>query len=289
MLREFSSFFELFAALNLGYATSKKFRETVNNNILKVKSAISEKQKAKTKCLLDGIRVTYAGEAEREAKKKCDHADRYFNRSVQTIERSAIENSDFPEGARSIFLIVTIYCVYCLLLCGYEQKYPVECKTILLTMNLNIIIIIWLFIRNLLPKSHKTNLNPTLTVLLFHIPFLYYNLITHAESVRYYHFEPNSIEWLATPTAAIIFSLIAFIQHFLRVIMHRTYFRYQLFRIQNRTAMCIRRIEKSIEYVKHLRGGRDLSFKIVLLDISLWVQDLIRTIKRKKRIVRSYY
>jgi len=250
MVNQFSSIFEIFTGLNLAYAGSKVFRDALNNTILKISDTITTNHKEKILKIQSEIAVTIAEEYENTMQKKIDTTNRYFTISVEKIKKSEKTNSDFPLGIKYIFLLCSLFSFTLLLLGGYEQFYnDQQSSAFLCFVNLTAILLLCIFIRNLHPSKFDKNISPVITTILFVIPiilYIVYETVLENNIKQYIKFPENKINIFI----AIFISMSAFLLHFLRVYIHRTFFRFQLLRIYNKTEIELREFERSINIIK---------------------------------------
>lgn len=256
MINQFSSIFEIFTGLNLAYAGSKIFRDAVDNSILQIGNTISTNHKAKISKIQSEITVTIAEEFEKTMQDKCATTNRYFTVNVEKIKKSEKHNSNFPIGIKSIFLLASLFCFTMLLIGGYEQFYD-DTKTnqFLCFLNLISISIIFVFFRNLKPTKFNKNIKPLISISIFLIPIILYVLflVFFPDSIKSKLYLP---EIRVNVLISIAIALSAFLFHFLRVYIHRTYFRYQLLKIYKKTERELREFEKSIYTIKSTKANR---------------------------------
>jgi hypothetical protein len=250
MVNQFSSIFEIFTGLNLAYAGSKVFRDALDNTILQIGNTISTNHKEKYEKIKSEINVTVAEEYNQGVQEKFNLTNRYFFINVERIKKSESINSNFPIGIKSIFLICSLYSFTLLMLGGYEQFYKsTQVNQFLCFINLTSVILLIIFIRNLLPKKFDKNVKPLFSFFLFLIPIaLYILFLTQISEVnkQKIYLPESKVNLLIS----ILISLSAFLFHFLRVYIHRSYFRFQILNIYDKTEQELREFERSINIIK---------------------------------------
>jgi hypothetical protein len=250
MINQFSSIFEIFTGLNLAYAGSKVFRDALDNTILQIGNTISTNHKEKFSKIQSEINVTIAEEHEKGVQEKCKKTDRYFTISIEKIKKSEEWNKNFPIGIKSIFLICSLYSFTLLMLGGYEQFYDnTKTNEFLCFINLTFVCVFLIFIRNLLPEKFDKNIKPLTSVFLFSIPIILYILYLKfcQDTFKLNVYFPD---FRISVLISIFISLSAFLFHFLRVYIHRTYFRFQILNVYDKTEQELREFERSIYILK---------------------------------------
>lgn len=252
MINQFSSIFEIFTGLNLAYAGSKTFRDALDQTILQIGNTITNNHEEKIKKIQSEITVTIAEEYEQQMQEKCSTVNRYFRIYVKRIKDKEEHYANFPIGIKSIFLLTSLFCFTLLIIGGYEQFYSDEKTNEFLTfLNIIILFIIYIFIRNLFPSKFNKKIKPLYTLLLFLFPILMYSaFVKYTADNNNAHFQIFEIR--INVMISILISISAFLFHFLRVYIHRVYFRYQLLKIYNKTESELREFELSIDIIKSI-------------------------------------
>lgn len=266
MINQFSSIFEIFTVLNLAYAGSKVFRDALDNTILKIGDTISTNHKEKIVKIQSEITVTIAEEYEQKMQEKISITNRYFSINVERIKNNEKCNANFPLGIKSIFLLCSLFSFTILLLGGYEQFYSTERNNeFLFFINLTSISLFLVFVRNLHPRKFDKNISPIMSFVMFLIPIILYVIyeVFLSDTIKeYIKFPKEKINIFIS----IAISISAFLLHFLRVYIHRTFFRFQLLRVYNKTEKELREFERSINIIKSLNRKRtklDLNLNIL--------------------------
>lgn len=119
-VNDYNSFFEIFAGLNLAYATSDWFKSGVDKKIGKLKE-IRKTSENKIKDFRDEITVLTSVEYDvKQIEDNLEEIERYFDKLVE-IEEDENNFEKIKVGYRSIFLMTSLYCFTILLLGGFEQ------------------------------------------------------------------------------------------------------------------------------------------------------------------------
>jgi hypothetical protein len=118
MINSFSSYLELFAGLNLGYATIKGFREAANSELFGLKKKY-ENLEQEIQLIEDKITLTADISPD-----LVDNFEQYRSEFETEINKheSAIENIiGLGLGFQVLFLLTCLYCFFVILLGGFED------------------------------------------------------------------------------------------------------------------------------------------------------------------------
>lgn len=277
MLNNFSSIFEILVALNLSYAGSQQVRDAVNVNILRIRDALSEKHRRTLKKLNSEINLALSDKNGIRMTEECLKMLRYFEINSRLLTLKEQQARNFTKGTKSLFVIGTFYCFLILTIGGYEQFYSnLEIEHLLCFVNLNITLVFILFCRNLIPKYSHLKTKPLTNLFLFSIPLLLYGIYRIAISYGYV----DSIYMPSTRTNLLI-SLFtassAFIFHLSRAFIHRTYFRYQYYKLYTRASSNIKVLESNLQQIKNFK-----SFNKPKETVLSQLKNLLNAIRRDK-------
>lgn len=246
MISGLNSVFEILAVLNLAYAGSKTFRNTLNKDILKVQSAISKTQDRAIK-KIESKYVVLASQNEPRFNDGLERIEKQHRFNRIYLRRKAEFGEGFSKGFHSIFLLVALYCLSILIISGHECFYKLnEIIEIVSYLNLVGIAILVIFIRNLFPSYMGSNVRPFYVVLIFIIPFFLYSFYTANKSLV----PDNNIFVLSEKKTIIITLLIAssaFLLNFLRSYLHRRFIRTLLYFVNSYTS-CLYSIHEDTHY-----------------------------------------
>jgi len=245
-LHYFGTFFEMFAALNLGFAGSESFRAGFTDDILNINSTITENVKRKavecrekievlksqvtitTQIFIDNELIQQSISKIEETFNKVRNDFLQFDKNIENIE---VESRKFVNGFQSLFLLSGLYCLYILLLEGYHQFYESNhnfvCKCLFIS-NLIICSNCLIFLRSFYkPHSFKA----MKTVNIFLIFFFFIGISIFAVQVDYSGL--NSInsesEDRKVISLTVLIAVIPYLFHILRVFIHKLYFRYFIY------------------------------------------------------------
>ncbi len=171
-LHNFSSFFELFAALCLGYVVSKdEFRYGLNDSIFKF-----TKYKNKVNDKVNYIKASKTIMASGTFNPIFDNYSELFLFKLNLIEEKKEKDAlKFIKDFQSMFLLSGLFCIYILLMEGfnqfYENKNLLVIPECLLFSNLLIIVNLFIFIRSFI-KKYKKDISHKLIVLILFISII---------------------------------------------------------------------------------------------------------------------
>lgn len=179
MLSDFSSYFEIMAVLNLGYAGSEYFRKTVNLEILKLSKYYSPAIDTNIRSIESKIVVLENGNGNSIDPSADPNMgqDGTILKSIRTrfdigkkqIEDDANSSESVTRAFKSMFLITSFYCFYILILGGFEnyisRAYYVD--YLLYSCHLVLIYDLIILVRSFIPRYKSKNIKPIFTVLLF--------------------------------------------------------------------------------------------------------------------------
>jgi len=156
-LHNFSSLYEILAGLNLAYAGSEPFRYGLNESILKSDSLIS-KIDARIEETNSKIQLTSIDETSPKTLDEIRSISSAFHKYVEVMKQRKKDAQKFTDNFRAMFLLSGLYCLYVLLMEGYNQFYeekdPCLIPICLFWTNFLLIINVYIF-----ASSYFKNLN----------------------------------------------------------------------------------------------------------------------------------
>lgn len=117
-LSSFSSFFEIFCGINLAYAGSDTFIFSVKNVISNSDSLVN---KIKTQIKITEASMTVSAVQNPNLKIRLKVLSNEFDRLADILIERKKHNSLFVNSHKSLFLVSGLYCLFLLILMGYEQ------------------------------------------------------------------------------------------------------------------------------------------------------------------------
>lgn len=281
-LHNFSSFFEILAALNIGYAGSDIFREGISDYILKLKYHV-EKIDTEIKKVNRDIRFASI-ERSQDAVKKINVISDLFHKYADTIVNKKKDFPKFTEAFKSMFLVSGLYCLFVLLMEGYNQYYELKDHCLipicLFWTNWIILMNIFIFGRSMVWGKYEKPLHYGWVILSFIVIILtsvfFYkidaaNLSTHAEIVE----GRNNI------TFSVMTGISPFILHLLRSFLHEKIYAFRFYILRRVTRIKIGEITENLD--KWANPEKDLFEDKQNLKKVIWqviVKFLIRIYKK---------
>ncbi len=119
-VNDFNSFFEIFAGLNLAYATSDWFKSGVDKKIGKLKEIRKSSERKITEFRNEITVLTPIEYNNQQIEDNLKEIEKHFEKLVE-IENEENNFEKIKVGYRPIFLMTSLYCFSVLLLGGYEQ------------------------------------------------------------------------------------------------------------------------------------------------------------------------
>jgi hypothetical protein len=242
-LHEFSSFFEMFAVLNLAYAGSEHFRVGLNV-IFSLGNVITDNQKNKSLTLQKKIN-------DAEAKITVSTSESYgetygvhiqnqileikslyysennayykFNRITKKKEK---QRRNFYICFKSMFLFTGIFCLYVLIVEGYNQFYINDNSFVvaaLFPLNIVFIFNIYVFLKSFGGRYMNETKLKRIT-----LAFIFCLLVSFFITFNFRPWLDSTCERLTNRlivTFTILISISPYILHFIRVWMHKWIFR----------------------------------------------------------------
>jgi hypothetical protein len=251
-INDFGSIFEIFAALNLGYAGSSVFRSAVDNSILEIKKdIISLDLRNKITQIKSELLILCDTETENiSIQKKFDSLTHTYSVKTRAINISSGKYSDFPKGIKSIFLVSFLLSLTILVIGGYERHYnSTHFNTILAFLNLTVITNIILFIRNIYPKYRTSNVKTIYLFIFYSIPVFLFLIYSYLLSKNWIS-EIYIPEFRLNILLAIIFSFSSFILHFIRVLINKKIVRFQIYWLNLKARIIMKRYSYSLVLYK---------------------------------------
>lgn len=122
-INDFSSYFEIFAALNLGYAGSEAFRMALNDEILKLRNTSDQTVQNRLTEIRSKLTASQASDENSAAME--DKLGRY-ERNYKQVSESITEEDEavsevFVIGFKPMFLMSALFCFAILIIGGFEQ------------------------------------------------------------------------------------------------------------------------------------------------------------------------
>lgn len=252
MLNNFSSFFEIFAGLNLAYAGSEIFRNSIDESISKlIKTAVLPNIEITISEAISTITVISQGDnISVKARDKLLSLQEQLELRCKQLQLEEKENNDFPNGFKSMFLITGFYCLTLLVLGGYEQIWLAnsqEDKTavIFLLLCLPILLFnIFIFIRSF-TKVFFANIKPFITV-----GYLLFWIILCVLTLQYCPAKDSILNWIPENSCigyCLIVAVSPYIIHFIKAFLHKTIFTIHLVVIRRKLKKEINKIDKAIK------------------------------------------
>lgn len=222
-LSKFNDFFGLFAALNLAYAGSERFRDIVDTDILKLGKV--EKKKSQTvQILLDKVKMLDDRCQAVFSPRVADFKDKH-KKDFRLLNHKRIVLGSYPEGCKSMFLITTLYCMSMLLISGYQDVAEQEVfLNIFFYLNLVTVFNIFIFIRSFTSKVSK-RVRPTYTLLIF-LALIVFSLVCNRYCILIDH-TSTAFSLNANSAISIIIAVSPYAIHSMRALCHKMIFRYQ--------------------------------------------------------------
>ena len=157
MLGGFSSFFEIFAVLNLAYAGSEYFRENIHAQILHVQekliSYLDKKKEEVAASVYVALQDNVGG-----VEKRIDDISRLFKERITKINQYKQLWNEYKNSFKPMFLASSIFCFLTLILAGFENLYCIngeECFMAIYSLIVMLpisIYFIFQFVRSFFPR-----------------------------------------------------------------------------------------------------------------------------------------
>jgi hypothetical protein len=219
-ISNFSSYFELFAALNLAYAGSGGFRNVLNNDILDIREA-----KKKLVSSIDSFEsfIVVTGS---EGTKKVTSVDfkKKFQSKLDKILSAEEDFRYFEESFKSMFLITSFFCIAILLIGGFEHEFFDQETPGLLAVFCSILLFnLYVFLNSLFIKSARKKIKPIITLSIFFgicsiaVIFLYY--CPHYK-IEFTYYKKIFLYWMV-----IFIAVSPYFFHVIRAVIHRSSFK----------------------------------------------------------------
>ncbi|OFX38379.1 MAG: hypothetical protein A2X08_16360 [Bacteroidetes bacterium GWA2_32_17] len=240
-----NSYFEIFAALNLAYAGSSLFRGALDNDILKINNIIISVTK-KVKELKSLFTIISLESYKDPIKQKVNDIHNKFKDNIHKITVKERFLRKFTEGFKSMFLITSLYCMFMIILGGFEQfylnKYPWITNFCITILQIVFVFNLFVFIRSFTPFFLK-KIPPFISVLFILIPFLVVTVLNYYRPLCAYKFHliQEQYNYLFT----LIVAISPYLFHFLRVMIHRYYYK-------NRVSILKKKCNKELNKITEL-------------------------------------
>lgn len=244
ILHSFSAFFEVFAALNIGYAGSDDFRTGLNEKVLNIDASISSKgvneiltsleESKESAAEMTVLRMSQTPAWVLKKKQELTDLIAQFSSDFEILKRSEINLTNnersgkkFVDGFKSLFLSTGLFCILALLFEGYDQFYlkPDESvipATLLVFACLVILLNAFIFLRSLGTSHHipMKSLYLCAAFLLFFAVSIY-----TCHSMLFIRELSRSMGDRITITFSVFVALSAYGIHVARVFIHKLYYR----------------------------------------------------------------
>jgi hypothetical protein len=285
-LHEFSSFFEMFSVLNLGFAGSQRFRVGVDNALSLNKSLIAENKVSKVLSNLEkhqkklNVTLQSAGIPYQKMHKTLTKvSDRIVHTIVLIKDIPTREEArrGFTEGFKTMFLLSGLYSLFVLILEGYAQFYEYKpyhyVNTCFTLVSFLIIFNIVFFIRSFFKNFDKEwGLGySVLIVLLFVIAGVLITALFPSVNNQIAKYEERTlITW------AVAMAISPYIIHIFRAIAHHLRYVSLFYIVELRMWICdtIRKISEK-KLTEWLSGpDEDSSFNRMIRDKKLKILKL---------------
>jgi hypothetical protein len=261
-LNHFGHFFEIFTGLNLGYAGSKTFQNTVNERFLSLDRAITDRLKRDVDIIKSQLVVTLAERSLSGMQSKVETIEKEFNDKLKKYEDREEHFRKFPEGCKSMFLASGFLCLFVILFGGYEQFLP-SSATINFTLFLCGVILIYnllIFLKSFSYDNCHKNQHPKypITILFVVVFFAVLSELCVVNSDKHtnlYEFgilpqftlsSGNSNDKWAI-SICILSVCSPFLLHFFRVFIHKQFFRMKLHWLSWNTSKKLKPIQEAIK------------------------------------------
>jgi len=291
-LSSFGSYFELMAALNLGYAGLTKFRDGVDNIVLGVdKTMTLEKMAHKKEQLLGEINDLKAiisteladlNDINTDVKEftiLLDEDTTIFNEYIDKIHKKEQKGREFINGLQSSFLLTGLYCLFVLIIQGYSDFYDQNSHEIsiclLLFSTIGVFNIIFFF-RSFFDKWFDKSIKPTyLVTILFGVLFMSIfscKLFPEIWTQTYLGMDDRDII-----TVAVVVALSPYFLHFLRIWIRKFNYRKVKFKLW----------EMRLYALTELIEIKSAKLVITSVNINWWRDSVLK--KRFKKSDRKEY
>lgn len=258
-LSSFSSFYEMFAALNLAYAGSENFRFGLNDTILKSEERIKSVEKTINETKNKITVLSVESEGHPITLEKISAISAHFYKYSDIIKAEKKINLLFVKSFHSMFIVSGLYCIYFLFMLGYAQFYkssdPCLIPTCIFWANSFLALNAFIFLRSYHKKYNKEIHYRYIAASIFLIIFL---------SVQFYYinlFEITTsgdlIEGRLNMTLSVLIAMSSFIFHFYRSFSHEFLYR---IRFHVLTLHTNKNLTKIMEYKEWEKAFDDNNF-----------------------------
>lgn len=179
-LQDFTSFYELFAALNIAYAGSESFKVIIDNRILKIYKANPQfdkdletlKEMANISTLI--VKEDSSNRTSPISKvfnKRIEIFTAAFNKGLLELEEKKCAAEEFIKGFNCMFLITSLYCIFMIAVAGYAQFIqPLTIFCLIVFLQFSLVFNAFVFGKSF-SKYKSNDINPLITITCF-IAFL---------------------------------------------------------------------------------------------------------------------
>ena len=263
----FSSYFEIFAVLNLAYAGSEVYRTAIDDEILSLNNTITPNFRQRFTELKSEITVVAAESYETQLQMKVNEVEDFFITTSKKLLEAEEESVKFTTGLKSTFLITALYCLSIILIGGFDQFFEKKSITNGLLFFLHSVLVYNALVFTMtLTNFNKKNIRPITTVSVFLLLSVFpcYCCSYHPVFFERFNLLPPSVNI----SISLITAISPYLFHFARVYWHKISFRYRMMIIERDTREKLKYIENWIAFpangalssVKGGKGGRIVIF-----------------------------
>lgn len=248
-MNDFSSFYEIFALLNLGYATSRPFREALNNDILSLFNGVNSGLAEKIQELNDKLVVTLSEQQSEKIQNKIQDKKEKFEAACENCIEQEKDKREFVDGFKTMFLITSLFCFVLIIVGGFEQFFiaPWQENLTILIMNLVLFYNGLIFLRSF-TKYFKFLVSPwyaiTIIGVLVLTSYLMATYCPHAIATGNF-FSDKTLAVLSLISAAS-----PYLFHFLKVAIHKLYYRWVIRIWLFKTNRILRKVRSALAGLK---------------------------------------
>lgn len=248
-VNDFSSFFEIFAILNLGFATSDRFQYALNNDILSLSTGLSAYLKKQVQELKNKLVVAAFSQAtHQKILAKINKIHSTYDKYRRKIEDSEKYRRDFTPGFKSMFLTTSLYCIVILTIAGFEQFFSGQWQTnVTLTFLCTILLYNFvIFIRSFTGLFNK-EVSPwyAFTIVSLVTGLSYYTCANCPAIIEYaFVIEEQMLMIIAMAVAASPYKF-----HVLRVVVHKIAYPFAIICLLLYTNLRLNRINRHIDWI----------------------------------------
>jgi magnesium-transporting ATPase (P-type) len=141
MINSFCSYFEIFAGLNLGYATIRGFREAANSELFGLKKKYSQLDE-QIDILVDKVNVATGENSNGQTNlERLNLFKKEFDTKKDGLEEKIKKIIELGIDFQMLFFITCIFCFFILILGGFESYFEGKINSIKILSYFNVIYI----------------------------------------------------------------------------------------------------------------------------------------------------